>query len=131
MSHFEQNRSHENGRPGIASGPFGPAYDKQIDGPRLNLQHEKIRDWMLAQNGWKTLAEIHQALDYPEASVSAQMRHLRKPQYGSYWVQKRRRNSGKGTWEYRVLPPERPGTLPLFEELRARMRRHCERPRAV
>ena len=68
-------------------------------------QHERIRDWMLAQNDGKTLAEIRAALGYPEPSISAELRSLRKAQFGSYRVQKRRRYSGsKPAWEYRVLP---------------------------
>lgn len=94
---------------------FGPAYDKTRDGPRLRHQHERIRDWMLAQSGWKTLAEIRAALCYPESSVSAQLRHLRKAKYGSYRIEKRRRHGG--TWEYRVLPPEKPANSSLFDEL--------------
>jgi hypothetical protein len=70
---------------------------------------------MLARNGWKTLAEIRQTFDYPESSISAQLRHLRKKQFGSYRVEKRRRNGLKGTWEYRVLQPGKPAALSLFD----------------
>ena len=94
---------------------YGPAYDEQRDGARLKHQHEKIREWMLAQNGWKTLIEIHAALEFPEASISAQLRHLRKVQFGSYRVEKRRRSSPGGTWEYRVLPPEKLEAVSLFD----------------
>jgi hypothetical protein len=115
MCHFDQLQTNEIGRRGVAAGLFGPAYEKQFDGARLNHQRERIRDWMLARSGWKTLAEIRQALDYPESSISAQLRHLRKRQFGSHRVWKRRRN-GKGTWEYRILPPEKPAALPLFDQ---------------
>ena len=84
---------------------FGPAFDPKKDGVRVGKQHEVIRDFMLTQNEWLTLAEIENAVDYPQASVSAQLRHLRKPKFGAYRVEKRRRTSG-GTWEYAVLPPE-------------------------
>ena len=89
---------------------YGPAYDDRLDGPRLQRQHEQIRDWMLAHGHWKTLAEIREALGYSDASISAQPRHLRKPQFGSYRVEKRGRN-GKGTWEYRVLRQEKSAAL--------------------
>ena len=82
-------------------GTFGPAYNEVIDGKRIKLQHEVIRNWMLKHHLWKTLAEIEEATGYPQASISAQLRHLRKPQFGSYIVEKRRRSIG-GTWEYRV-----------------------------
>lgn len=51
---------------------------------------------------WRTLSEIAQVLGYPEASISAQLRHLRKPDFGSYLVDKRRRPNSPGYWEYRV-----------------------------
>lgn len=37
----------------------------------------------------------------PEASISAQLRHLRKHRFGGHDVQKRRRNDG-AQWEYRL-----------------------------
>lgn len=85
---------------------YGPAYDDWIDGARLRRQHEHIREWMLAHGGWRTLAEIREALGYSDSSISAQLRHLRKPRFGCYRVEKRRRN-GKGTWEYRVSQQEK------------------------
>jgi hypothetical protein len=94
---------------------FGSAFDKRIDGERLRCQHEIIRDHMLAHGGWRTLVEIRAALGYSDASTSAQLRHLRKPQFGSYQVEKRRRGSS-GTWEYRVLPPKPPITASLFDQ---------------
>jgi hypothetical protein len=94
---------------------YGPSFDRQLDGARLQRQHEAIRDFMLAHGGWRTLAEIHEALHFPEPSISAQLRHLRKRQFGSYQVEKRRRD-GAGTWEYRVLPPRPPITASLFDQ---------------
>ena len=85
---------------------LGTAYSERMDGKRLALQHERIRDYML-RHSWKTLAEIKDALGYPESSISAQLRHLRKPRFGSYVVEKRRRKPGGGTWEYRVMAPFR------------------------
>ena len=81
---------------------YGPAYDKEKDGERLEKQQESIRDFML-NSGWKTLAEIESALDFPQASISAQLRHLRKERFGNYQVAKQRRT--EGTWEYRVRRP--------------------------
>lgn len=98
----------------ILRGEFGPAYDKRIDGTRLQTQCDCIREWML-RHGWTTLQEIKQALGYPESSISAQLRHLRKEEFGSFTVEKRRRD-GEGTWEYRVsLPPAR-GQFEMFRE---------------
>jgi len=81
---------------------YGPAYDEAKDGHRIARQHEAIRDLML-DGQWRTLDEIENELGYPQASISAQLRHLRKPAFGSYTVSKHRRTPG--TWEYRVLTP--------------------------
>lgn len=78
---------------------YGPAYVKSLDGKRIKKQHEVIRDFMLG-NGWKTLSEIETVLGYPQASISAQLRHLRKDRFGGFTVDKRRRTVG--TWEYHV-----------------------------
>jgi hypothetical protein len=115
MCHFDQLRSNENGGRAKGTGPYGPAFDKELDGGRLRHQREVIRDYMLGHGDWKTLAEMRAALGYPESSISAQLRHLRKKQFGGYRVEKRRR-SGKGAWEYRVLPPEKFVHVSLFDE---------------
>ena len=78
---------------------FGPAYDAQIDGTRIMDQMGRIQAWM--QRGeWYTLAEIALATGAPEASASSQLRHLRKPRFGGFTIEKRRRTTG--TWEYRL-----------------------------
>lgn len=98
---------------------FGPAYDKNIDGKRIHNQTLKIRDYMLlvgslGKGHWKTLGEIEEVLKYPQASISAQLRHLRKKEFGSYVVEKRRRGI---LWEYLVSLPDIGGVkqLDLFE----------------
>jgi hypothetical protein len=73
-----------------------------------------------ARGIWLTLAEIAEATEFGEASISAQLRHLRKPYHGGYHVEKRHRRPARGAatmhkirdarrgpviWEYRVLPP--------------------------
>lgn len=86
-------------------GTYGPAYEERLDGHRIRKQHEVVRDLML-DGAWRTLPEIARLTDYPEASISAQLRHLRKERFGAYTVEKRRRDGpGHGTWEYRVRPP--------------------------
>ena len=92
---------------------FGPAYDERLDGRRLHRQMDRIRDFMLGlgkRGLWLTLREISLDLSYPEASVSAQLRHLKKARFGGYQMNKRRRS--KGTWEYQVLEP-----LPKEEQM--------------
>ena len=83
---------------------FGPIFSEEIDGPRIRKQHEVIRDHMLACGAWRSLSEIAAHTGFPEASISAQLRHLRKARFGSFGVSKRRRQTGGGTWEYRVIP---------------------------
>lgn len=78
---------------------YGPAYDPDLDRDRLQRQHNKIRH-LMSDGNWRTLRKIAEFLGYPEASVSAQLRHLRKPEFGAYLVEKRRLSGG--LWEYRV-----------------------------
>lgn len=83
---------------------FGPAYVPALDRDRITGQMREVMDLM--QDGcWRTLRDISQATGAPESSASAQLRHLRKPRFGSYVVEKRRRGDVLGLWEYRLLPP--------------------------
>lgn len=83
-------------------GTAGPLYERS-DAPRLSDQHLRIKALML-DGKWRTLAEIRIATGYPEASISAQLRHLRKDRFGGHRVDPRKRSGG--TWEYRVGPPD-------------------------
>lgn len=80
-----------------------------MDQPRLSNQLERIKKLML-DGAWRALPEIALATGDPEASISAQLRHLRKTRFGSYVVEKRRRGHITSGWfEYRVSPgPETP-----------------------
>ena len=87
------------------------------DARRLRSQREVIRDVMLAATDcdtWLTLGELRGLTRYGEASISAQLRHLRKLENGGYDVSKQRREDtvtagawadGRGdcVWEYRIL----------------------------
>jgi len=106
---------------------FGPVFEGAVDRERVLTQMEVIRDVMLsaaecagqiahqpstqfwnaaqlaAEGGWMTLREIADLTNYGEASISAQLRHLRKPHFGGYVVVKRRRGPvSNGAWEYRI-----------------------------
>ena len=89
---------------------FGPAFDGQLDGQRVRTQLQAIADLMeeaYQKYEWLTLQEIEERTGYPQASISAQLRHLKKPQFGGHNVLKRRREFGgeeRGTWEYLVAP---------------------------
>ncbi len=89
----------------------------------LRRQRDVLCDVMLSAGQcetWLTLNELARLTGYGEASVSAQLRHLRKPEYGGFAVEKRcravdrvvRGQSGP-VWEYqlsrqlrRSLPPQ-------------------------
>jgi len=78
-------------------------------------QRDVLCDVMLSARQcetWLTLDELSKLTHYPPASISAQLRHLRKPQFGGYAVEKRQRAAGRilrgedfGTvWEYQLKP---------------------------
>jgi len=84
----------------------------------LRKQREVIRDVMLSAGQcatWLTLDELAKLTHYPPASISAQLRHLRKPSYGAYDVVKRCRTLNKAmrgegfgaVWEYSVFQDQR------------------------
>ncbi len=80
---------------------------RSLDAEDLRTQVEVIRDVMLSAsdcNTWLTLHEIAELTRYGEASISAQLRHLRKPTFGGYRVDKRRRI---GAGETIVSRPDR------------------------
>jgi len=85
---------------------------KSVNGERRR-QRDVLRGVMLSASQcdtWLTLDELAKLTNYPPASISAQLRHLRKPEFGGYEVDKRQRKFGTamrgedfGTvWEYRL-----------------------------
>lgn len=80
--------------------PGGPRLTS-ADHSRLGEQFRRVRD-LMADGAWRTLAQISEAVGAPEASVSARLRDLRKPEHGSRTVE--RRSRGRGLYEYRVAP---------------------------
>ncbi len=81
----------------------GPLYEPALDKARLLRQIDRIYDLMKDQR-WRTLAEIALGANAPEASVSAQLRNLRKKRFGGYVVESERIMGGRC---YRVLEPFR------------------------
>lgn len=90
---------------------------RQVEGRRTTVgrrrQRDVLCDVMLGArqcDTWLTLDELAKLTHYPPASISAQLRHLRKQEFGGYEVEKRQRLSGRvlrgedfGTvWEYRL-----------------------------
>lgn len=82
----------------------GSDYDEKLDKNRLTGQILRIYDTIKDQK-WRTLAEIEGSTGDPQASVSAQLRNLRKSRFGGHVIEKRRVSSinGTGTWQYRLL----------------------------
>lgn len=84
----------------------GPDYVPPLDRERLTTQLMKVYSLMRDGN-WRTLGEISEIIEEPEASISARIRDLRKKKFGSFIVPRRRRGDPKkGLWEYSVLPPD-------------------------
>jgi hypothetical protein len=80
----------------------GSTYDPDQDFIRLNTQLRDVRD-LMRDGTWRSLNTIAHATGYPEASVSARLRDLRKVKFGGYSVIRRRAQEGTGTFEYRVV----------------------------
>jgi hypothetical protein len=97
----------------------GPAYDHDADHARLTGQILRVHGCMI-DGVWRTLGEIEGLTGDPQASISAQLRHLRKKKFGRFIVEKRPRGDRElGLWAYRLLPPsEIQDDLPLLEEER-------------
>lgn len=94
-------------------------------------QREVLREVMLSASEcgtWLTLDEIARLTHYPQTSISAQLRHLRKPVYGAFVVEKQRREAGEvlcvmncAVWEYQMRQglPLFPDDLPKYNNLTA------------
>ena len=116
------------GGSGFATDSNGSSIDED------ETQLAEIRELMqraFARDVWLTLGEIAEVTEFAEASISAQLRHLRKPHHGGHRVEKRRRLSQRSTaptheiraarrgpviWEYRVLPKRSRGVSPIESE---------------
>jgi len=55
----------------------------------IRLTGQLLRVWNVMSDGkWRTLREISDLTNDPEASISAQLRHLRKPRFGGHEVER-------------------------------------------
>jgi Fic family protein len=81
----------------------GATYEPEKDDQRLSGQLKNIYDLMKDGN-WRTLQEISAITGAPQASVSAQLRHLRKERFGAHAVNKRSRGDREsGLYEYQLI----------------------------
>jgi hypothetical protein len=78
----------------------GPEYVPALDDKRLTGQI--LRVFTLMRDGeWRTLDEIAASTGDPHASISAQLRHLRKARFGGHVVNRRPRGERcHGLYEY-------------------------------
>ena len=82
----------------------GSNYRPELDYIRLTGQIERVFNLMKDER-WRTLREISDQTKDPEASVSAQLRHLRKVRFGSHTIVKKRRGLPEnGLFEYKLIP---------------------------
>ena len=97
----------------------GVEYDRMADKLRLTKQIGRV--YRAMQDGaWRTLEEIAQITGDGESSISAQLRNLRKRQFGSWTVARRPRGDrAHGLWEYCVRQPQEQtaGQLELAEDI--------------
>lgn len=78
----------------------GEAYNHEDDFSRLTGQIRRVYNVMI-DGTWRTLGEIEFVTGDPQASISAQLRHLRKVKFGEFKVHKRRRGERtQGLFEY-------------------------------
>jgi DNA-binding transcriptional regulator GbsR (MarR family) len=68
----------------------GATYDPDRDRKPLNRQYQAV-ETLMADRQWRTLAEIAEATGYPQASVSARLRDMRKQRFGGQVVVRRPR----------------------------------------
>tara|TARA_R110000824_G_scaffold368436_1_gene557756 strand:- start:1185 stop:1535 length:351 start_codon:yes stop_codon:yes gene_type:complete len=78
----------------------GSDYDPDRDDARLTGQLLRIVQCM-NDSRWRTLPDIERETGAPAASISAQLRHLRKPRFGGHTVNKD--YMGNGVWQYQLV----------------------------
>lgn len=81
----------------------GSDIDSQKDNARLTGQIKVIFD-LMKDGKFRTLREIEDLTNFPQSSISAQLRNLRKERFGSFDVEKISRGDREnGLFEYRIL----------------------------
>lgn len=78
----------------------GADYVPERDNERLVKQLDRVV-WAMQDEHWHTLSAVARMTGDPEASVSAQLRHLRKPRFGGHTVE--RRYVADGLYEYKLI----------------------------
>ena len=78
----------------------GADYDQKRDDQRLTRQYRRVFN-LMKDGEWRTLADISAIIGDPPASVSAQLRHLRKARFGKHTVE--RKYVSDGVYLYRLI----------------------------
>ena len=88
----------------------GSDYNPLRDDKRLSKQIDRVFECMKDGN-WRTLPQIAEATGDPEASISAQLRHLRKERFGAHTINKR--HITEGLFQYQLVVAEKVPQLRL------------------
>lgn len=78
----------------------GSDYKPERDNIRLGAQLERIFN-LMKDGAWRTLEEIELKTGDPQASISAQIRHLKKQRFGGHTVNKE--YVGNGLFKYQLI----------------------------
>jgi hypothetical protein len=78
----------------------GADYVQARDNPRLTSQLMRVYS-LMSDGQWRTLQDMALATGDPHASISAQLRHLRKDRFGAHTVE--RRYIDNGLYEYKLI----------------------------
>lgn len=88
----------------------GADYQPPRDHARLRGQILDI--FLLMKDGrWRTLNEISGATGHPAASVSAQLRHLRKDRFGGHTINREYIDNGLYRYQLLLAEPSHQGKL--------------------
>lgn len=88
--------------------PFGgTTYSEEHDKDRLKKQLHHVKSTM-SDGKWRTLGCLEGILGYPQASISARLRDLRKSKFGHHLVERERVPGGNGLYRYRVILNKNP-----------------------
>lgn len=92
----------------------GAGYDPVRDNARLTNQLERVFD-VMRDGRFRSLDRIAHEANAPAASVSAQLRHLRKPRFGGHTVNKSYQGDGLYLYQLVVRKDREPeqGALPV------------------
>jgi hypothetical protein len=70
------------------------------DQARLTTQQQRLVG-LMSDGQWRTLNQISERTGIPQASASAQLRHLRRRKFGAHTVD--RKHLGNGLYSYRLV----------------------------